>query len=162
MKSSNGYVIGYTAANEWLEYTVNVKQAGKYSYEATASSGADGSAFTIGLNQNGSIKSLAKVNVAKTANNSWDTYKTFSGTLSTPLEEGQQILRITINGAYCNIDKIKFECTEPSTGIQTLMSTASHQASAVYDLYGRKVSTMAEWQSLPHVLYIVEGKKIMR
>ena len=162
VKSSNGYVIGYTAANEWLEYTVNVKQAGKYSYEATASSGADGSAFTIGLNQNGSIKSLAKVNVAKTANNSWDTYKTFSGTLSTPLEEGQQILRITINGAYCNIDKIKFECTEPSTGIQTLTSTASHQASAIYDLYGRKVSTMAEWQSLPHGLYIVEGKKIMR
>ena len=35
---NGGYGIGYTQADEWLEYTVNVTEAGTYSYEATVSS----------------------------------------------------------------------------------------------------------------------------
>ena len=160
VKSGNRYVLGYTVADEWTEYTVNVTQAGKYSYEATVSSGTTGSGFTIGLKNGSSITSLAKVNVPKTADNSWDTYTTVKGNLSTALKEGQQILRFTINGANCNIDKVKFECTEPADGIMT--QTAAPTNATVYNLYGVPVGTTAGWQSLPQGLYIVNGRKVKK
>jgi hypothetical protein len=160
VKSGNRYVLGYTVADEWTEYTVNVTQAGKYSYEATVSSGTTGSGFTIGLKNGSSITSLAKVNVPKTADNSWDTYTTVKGNLSTALKEGQQILRFTINGANCNIDKVKFECTEPADGIMT--QTAAPTNPTVYNLYGVPVGTTAGWQSLPRGLYIVNGRKVKK
>ena len=46
---SGGYAIGYTATGEWLEYTVNVKEAGLYSYDAYVSSGATTSSISLSL-----------------------------------------------------------------------------------------------------------------
>ena len=106
VKGNGGTCLGYTAQGEWLEYTVNVTEAGKYEYEATVSAGNDGAGFTLSLVSDGQVTQLAKVNVPKTADNDWSKYKTVSGKLSKPLEAGKQILRITINGAYANIDKI--------------------------------------------------------
>ena len=161
VKGNGGTALGYTAANEWTEYTVNVTQAGKYAYEATVSSGVTGSGFTIGLKSStGSITSLAKVNVPQTGNNNWDTYKTVKGNLSTALQEGQQIIRFTINGQNCNIDKVKFECTEPVDGI--LVQTAQPTNATVYNIYGVKVGTTSSWQSLPRGIYIVNGRKVTK
>ncbi len=116
---NGGYVIGYTQANEWLEYTVNVTEPGKYSYEAVVSSGADGSAFTLYLNNNGKLTALtSKVTVPNSG--SWDTYRTVKGNLLRQLSEGQQIFRLTITGAYCNIDKLNLICTL-NTGIEEVI-----------------------------------------
>lgn len=101
---NGGYAIGYTAANEWLEYTVKVTTTSRYSFTATVSSGNDNSGFRIGLMKDGKETTLA--NVAVPNGGSWDTYTTKTGTLS--LTEGTNIIRITITGAYCNIDKIAF------------------------------------------------------
>jgi hypothetical protein len=161
VKGNGGTALGYTAANEWTEYTVNVTQAGKYAYEATVSSGVTGSGFTIGLKSStGSITNLAKVNVPQTGNNNWDTYKTVKGNLSTALQEGQQIIRFNINGQNCNIDKVKFECTEPVDGI--LVQTAQPTNATVYNIYGVKVGTTSSWQSLPRGIYIVNGRKVTK
>ena len=108
---NNSHALGYTAVNEWVEYSVNVTEGGKYAYKATVSSGVTGSGFTIGLVEDGKITSLCKVNVPQTGSNNWDTYKTVTGYLSKNLEAGNQILRFTINGANCNIDKVEFICT---------------------------------------------------
>ena len=135
---NNGYCIGYTAADEWLEYTVNVTDPGKYSCEATVSSGNTGSGFTIGLVQNDNVTTLCKINVPQTASNSWDTYKVVKATLLRQLEAGEQTFRITINGAYCNIDKIEFICTE-SSGIEDVEQSTKQNAPA-YNLMGVKVS----------------------
>ncbi len=161
VKGNGGTALGYTAVNEWTEYTVNVTKAGKYAYEATVSSGTTNSAFTIGLKSaTGSVTSLAKVNVPQTASNSWNTYTTVKGNLSKELQEGQQIIRFTINGANCNIDKVKFECTEPVDGIQEQVAAPTN--AAVYNLYGVPMGTTAVWQSLPRGLYIVNGRKVMK
>ena len=131
VKGNGGTVIGYTAANEWLEYTVNVKEAGKYTCEATVSSGVTGSGFTIALRDNGTSVSLAKINVPQTASNSWDTYKVVkSATFSKELTEGQHIIRITINGANCNIDKLNFICSQPS-GVESVIDVTG----ATYKAY---------------------------
>jgi hypothetical protein len=113
VKGNNGYAIGYTETREWLEYTVNVEKAGKYTYEATVSSGVNTSSFRIRLHQGNNFYTLADIAVPQTASNSWNTYKTVKGELSQELKEGEQILRFTITGGSCNIDKVKFIYVEP-------------------------------------------------
>ncbi|MBR0049590.1 MAG: endo-1,4-beta-xylanase [Prevotella sp.] len=140
VKGNGGTAIGYTAANEWLEYTINVTQAGTYSYEATVSSGTTGSGFSIGLNVNGKVTTLAKVSVPQTGNSDWGTYKVVSGELSKDLELGEQILRITITGANCNIDKIELKCTNPA-GIENIVVPAESYGEEwpTFNLSGQKV-----------------------
>jgi hypothetical protein len=106
VNGNNGKVIGYTNTGEWLEYTIDVKQAGYYSYSATVSSGTTGSGFRIGLMKDGKETQLFSVSVPQTGDNSWSTYKTVSGNIKTPLETGKQILRLTITGSSCNIDRV--------------------------------------------------------
>ena len=155
VKGNGGTVIGYTAKDEWLEYTINVTEAGKYAYEATVSSGVTGSSFSIGLVKNGKVTSLGKVTVPQTGNSNWDTYTTVKGNFSTQLAAGEQILRITITGAQCNIDKIDLQCTE-SAGIATLANEPSARNVRTYNLSGLKVDDNY------HGIIIRNGKKVVR
>ncbi|MBR3618570.1 MAG: carbohydrate-binding protein, partial [Bacteroidaceae bacterium] len=82
VKGNNGNAIGYTAKDEWTEYTINVKDPGKYAFEATVSSGASNSGFSIGLVKDGKVTVIGKVNVPKTGDNSWSNYKTVKGNLT--------------------------------------------------------------------------------
>ena len=106
--ANNGYGIGYTATDEWLEYTVNVKEAGNYRFEALVASGLNNTSFSLSLNKNNELSKLTETVVVPNTD-SWNTYTTVAGTLLMPLEEGQQIIRLTITGGYCNIDKIVFK-----------------------------------------------------
>ena len=115
---NNGYALGYTASGEWLEYTVDVQQEGIYSFEAYASKGNDGNAsFTISLVTDGQNTKLATATVTKTDDGQWSAYKKFTGTFSKPLPAGKQILRVTIDGPYINLDKMVLTCKTP-TGIE--------------------------------------------
>lgn len=136
---NGGHAIGYTANGEWLEYTVNVKTPGEYSFTATVSSGNDNSGFSISLVDGSKVTTLANVKVPKDANGSWDNYTTVKGKLSKHLDVGKQIIRITITGAYCNIDKIQFANTL-DTDVEMIIDTDS-QVSESYNLYGIKVDS---------------------
>jgi GH35 family endo-1,4-beta-xylanase len=153
VKGNGGTVIGYTAQGEWLEYTVNVSQAGEYEYEATVSSGNDGAAFSLSVIKDGQMTQLAKVKVPKTGDNDWSKYKTVTGKLSKPLEAGEQTLRITIEGAYANIDKIEIKGTE--TGIRSVKTGDSSQET-VYNLAGQKVNSRYKG------IVIQNGKKVVK
>lgn len=137
VKGNGGTAIGYTAKNEWLEYTIDVQEAGTYQYVATVSSGTTDSGFSIGLYYNGGIITVAKVSVPQTANNNWNKYTTKEGQLSRDLEVGQQILRFTITGASCNIDKVELKCI--TSGIHDITNDITISQDA-YDLFGRKVN----------------------
>ena len=154
VKGNNGTAIGYTVNNEWLEYTVDVKEPGKYAFEATVSSGTTGSGFSIGLVKDGKVTAMGKVNVPQTGNSNWDTYKTVKGNLTKELEAGEQIFRITITGASCNIDKIEFICTM-STGITDVESTPRATTDVIYNLAGQKVD--ANYKGI----VIKNGKKVL-
>ena len=157
MKGNGGVALGYTAQGEWLEYTVDVTEAGEYSYEAVVASGNENSSFTVSLvNDNGKLTQLFKVNVPKTGSD-WSTYVTRKGKLSKSLEKGQQVLRLTIEGPYANIDKLKFTCTNP-TGIEELKNGRIEELNSdYYDLQGRKVE-----QPNRKGVYIKNGKKQLR
>ena len=56
----------------------------------------------------------------------------------------------------------ELKVTSPTpTAIQTIANDIS-ETSNVYNLMGVKVGTKAEWQSLPHGLYIVNGQKVKK
>ena len=152
VNGNGGRALGYTSTGEWVEYTIDVQEAGNYSFKATVSSGVNNSGFSINLNKNGKITKLADIRVPQTGSNSWDTYRVVEGTLSQPLEAGEQILRIVITGSNCNIDKIQF--TNTATGILDINNDAASQKGS-YDLFGRKVNDSYKG------IIIQNGKKII-
>lgn len=138
VKGNNGKAIGYTEADEWMEYTVNVKETGKYTCEAVVSSGVTGSKFIIQRVMGSSKTLLATINVPQTANNDWGTYKSVTQDISTTLSAGEHVLRITIKGKQCNIDKLIFTLKQ-STGIDDIEADG-RQSAPIYNLKGQNVS----------------------
>lgn len=136
-KSGNGgTVMGNTTANAWIEYTVDISQAGKYSYEATVSSAVSDSKFHMALiDSEGNEKTLGTVSVPQTG--SLDTYEVKTAKIRNAIKAGKQTLRVTFTSGNCNIDKINFICTEPS-GI-TDVKTDDVATGASYNLSGQKV-----------------------
>lgn len=136
-KNSDGRVVlGWTAVNEWMEYTVNVKEAGKYTCEAICSSGTTNSGFRVSLADDGKITNLWTISVSQTGNNSWDTYKTFKSSVQKELTEGKHIIRITVTGANCDIDKLELKCVVP-TDIKDV--TTKVKSDVIYNLAGQQV-----------------------
>ncbi len=153
---ADGFALSNANVGDWAEYSVNVTQAGKYSYEATVSSAVSGAKFAMTLiDSDGNEKMLGTVNVPQS-----ESFQVKSGVIRNTINEGQQKLRFTITGDGCNIDKVKFICTSPSTDIQTV-TTATSDA-PVYNLYGVQIGTMANWQGLPQGLYVVNGQKVIK
>lgn len=147
---NNGYVIGYTSqAGEWLEYTVDVKSSGTYSYSATVASGNSGTGFRIGLMKDGVETPLATVSVPNTG--SWNTYQTVNGTLEKGLGTGSHRLRFTITGAYCNIDKVKFDFV---SDVRYVTADDDFANGTRYNLGGQRVNEYRPG------LTIMNGKKV--
>ena len=127
-KGGSGYVVGYGEVGEWMEYTVNVKEAGIYSYDIYYSAPEDNPALQIALNQAGKLTMLTpeKLVLAKTGD--WNSYKTTHGRLLLPLEAGQQILRLSIVGGtdtyVINIDKIDFKHVDLNEEIDLSLASA--------------------------------------
>jgi len=160
VNGNGGKAIGYTEADEWMEYTVNVAEAGKYTCEAVVSSGVTGSKFTVQRKNSSSTTTLFTLEVPQTASNNWNTYKKIAVPTSTTnpapkaiqLPKGEYVLRITIKGKQCNIDKLIFKSV--STGIDDVKSDELTGAS--YNLSGQKVDNGYRG------IVIRNGKKILR
>ena len=149
---NGGYGIGYTATGEWLEYTVDVKEAGNYKYTAYVACGsADGAAFSLDIVKDGNFTNLCHIQVPQTDNGSWNTYKAIEGTFSAPLEKGKQIIRLTIDRPYGNIDKVVIE--KMPTGIDHV--TTDQQTGNAYDLKGQPTDAHHKG------IVIINGKKVV-
>lgn len=113
VKGNNGKAIGYTNTDEWLEYTVNIKEPGYYSYQAVASSGTTGSGFRLSISDDEGLTDITdNISVPKTADNDWSVYTTMTGRTIVPLKAGEQTIRLTITGSNCNVDKVIFNHVE--------------------------------------------------
>ena len=158
ISGNGGSVLGNTTAGEWLEYAVNITEAGKYSYEATVSSAVEGSSFKMTLiESDGTEKTLGTVTVPNTG--SLNTYEVKTGKIRNALKEGKQMLRIDINGGGCNIDKLVFTCTEP-TGI---ISTEAQQSAAETQWFspdGRRLSAPQKGLNLERT--VINGQTVTR
>lgn len=153
---NNGYAIGYTVKGEWMEYTVDVKEAGIYEYEAIASSGIANASFSIGvLDEDNLVVDLTgPIEVPCITQNSWSNYSSIKGRLSKPLKTGKQIIRITITGSYCNIDKVKLKCAI-ADGLDEIVDIES--VYNVYTMTGIPVGRIEGGENLYQRLYDLTG-----
>ena len=133
--NTTGNAIGYTSVGEWLEYSVDVKRAGYYTYTATVSSGTDNSGFRISTIKDGKETTLATVSVPKTGSD-WSTYRAVTGNKNIILEGGKQIIRFTITGRNCNIDKVQFSF---KTDVAYITADDKAQSETRYNLGGTPV-----------------------
>ena len=94
-----GNNVGWTAAGEWLEYTVSISEAALYDFQFLISSLNGGG--IISLNIDGTILQ-SNISIPSTGN--WNTYAPFTSTIVLPA--GTHILRLNVQNIGFNIDKI--------------------------------------------------------
>ncbi|NLB64597.1 MAG: family 43 glycosylhydrolase [Fibrobacter sp.] len=100
--NEGNYVVGWTEVGEWLSYSINVDSTAKYLWEARVSSAMDNSSFKIFVDDKDVSGNIAVPNT-----DSWDSYVTINGTTEN-ISAGKHILKISITGAFVNIDWLKF------------------------------------------------------
>lgn len=128
-----GYVLGWTAKGEWLEYTVDVKYDDEYTFIAKVASGVENSGFSLSIDG----KDIAGGKITAPKGEDWTTYTTVEGETS-KLTAGKHILKLTIESDYINIDYIDFKAKNHiETGIEDIEAEAAQYD--VYTLSGIKI-----------------------
>ncbi len=131
-KKATGYVVGYNQEGEWLEYSVNVKEAGDYTMVASVATDNSTSGFTLSIDGN----SIAEVPLSGT---SWDEFVDVKTKVTLPA--GEHILRMTVTGSWFDVDYFAFsngssQCTEEPCD-PTFVTTKFNagKSPAVYGIY---------------------------
>ncbi len=101
-KDNNNIVLGYTEAGEWLEYTINIKKTGNYSFEISNCSAATSNGQArIEIDGIRAADSFTFI-----PNGNWSKYKEDSFH-NIRLPSGIHILRFYIEKGEYNLDKMK-------------------------------------------------------
>jgi hypothetical protein len=112
--ASNGHVVGWTKAGEWLEYTINVGVSGQYRIEVTVACNLAGGTFHFEVDNSpvGSTQTMPNTG-------SWGTYQAvaISGISMTA---GTRVLKLYMDGANTrgwvgNFDQIRILPEIPQT-----------------------------------------------
>ncbi|MCL4102071.1 carbohydrate-binding protein [Fibrobacter sp. HC4] len=94
------YVVGYTIAGEWLEYTVDVDADGEYPLTIRAAAGGTSGSVQLFVDGKAVTDTVA---IPQTADNKWDVYENVDAGKVT-LTVGEHIIKLAITGSYANID----------------------------------------------------------
>lgn len=107
--TAEGAMVGYISPNEWLEYTVNVAQAGLYSFAFRFASGnaSGGGPFHLELDGQAISSDIA---VPSTSTTSWDVWA-LKTAIDIPLTAGQHVLRVAFSYGEFNLAKMTFART---------------------------------------------------
>ena len=89
-------MVGYNSAGDWLEYTVNVADAGDYDVYASIATENSTSSFSL------SIDGQAVAEKVELSGSSFDEFKDVKTTVTLPA--GKHILRLEVTGAWFDID----------------------------------------------------------
>jgi len=130
VKAGDGRAIGYTAADEWLEYTVNVAEDGEYDIEAYVSNGSGSGTLELSLDG----KALASLAFTGTADD-WNAYEKSTGKAT--LTKGEHVLRITIANDNTNVDYVKFSKEGTTAIAQTVSMNKAAGTAQVFDISGK-------------------------
>ena len=140
---TKGYAVGYTSAGEWMEYTLKVAEAGEYAFVANVATGLEGASFSLSMDG----KAISDTVVVPQGDD-WNTYGLVDGK-TTALEAGEHVLRVTITGAFLNIDWIKFGknkdellSVKPHVRYNLNMDISGSSKLNVFDIRGHHVGTI--------------------
>lgn len=103
LMTTGGYHLGWTAKDEWTEYTVDVLESGMYELEYVLASTKNTGFFHLEIDN---VSITESVNVRSTG--SWEVYETMAGEKGVELEAGTHILKFYVDEAGLNADKVLF------------------------------------------------------
>ena len=139
-KKATGYIVGYNQEGEWLEYSVNVKEAGDYTFFAAVASANATSGFQMSLDGEPITETIT---VPKNdGEENYDDYNKVKANVTLPA--GEHILRFTVMGSWMDVDYFTFvkgknaEDPEPIGGDTTPIADAKFivsDAPAAYGIY---------------------------
>lgn len=162
VKGNNGKAIGYTNTDEWLEYTVNIKEEGYYTYQAVVSSGTTGSGFRLSVSDNDQLTDITdNISVPRTKDSDWSVYTTLTGRTKVPLRAGDQTIRLTITGSNCNIDKISFQHVEINESINlNVTATPSTGTLESSNVFSFTTGSTANDSAISKIRILMNGKQV--
>lgn len=148
-QKATGIIVGYNQEGEWLEYTVNIAEAGDYTMFAAVASANATSGFKLSIDGEDITETIA-VPQASSGEENYDDYNKVSANVTLPA--GEHILRFTVMGDWMDIDYINFVAGananddspigEPSAIAQRVKFNQFNVATFdVFDLKGQKVAS---------------------
>ena len=143
-KKATGYVVGHNQEGEWLEYSVNVKEAGDYTVFASVATSNSTSGFTLSVDG----ESIGEFALSGTSFDDFTLVKT-----NVVLPAGEHILRMTVTGSWFDIDYLHFAkgkdvaSIDEGHGTQSIRAldlqvNASPASYGVFDLTGACVARL--------------------
>ena len=137
-EKETGVVVGYNQAGEWLEYTVNVKEAGDYTMYASVATDNSTAGFKLSIDGD----AVAEVPVS---GSSWDEFTKVKASLTLPA--GEHILRFEVTGDWFDIDYFNFvagkDAPEGTTAITAVkFQNKIEKTYNVFSLTGVKIGTV--------------------
>jgi hypothetical protein len=113
-KKATGVVVGYNNEGDWLEYTINVAEAGEYTFFAAVAAAGSTSSFQMSLDGK-ELTDKISVPAASSGEENYDDYNKVSANVTLPA--GKHILRMDVTGDWFDIDYFTFvkgkDATDP-------------------------------------------------
>ena len=105
--AATGIVVGYNSEGDWLEYTIDVKEAGDYTLYAAVSAAAKGASLQFSADGE-NISEVISVPAATSGEDNYGEYNKVKANV-TFKKAGVQILRMTVVSTWFDIDYFNFE-----------------------------------------------------
>lgn len=113
--SGGGYDVGWMVPGEWLQYSVNVSSAATYTVQFRVASSGGGGAFHLEAN-GGNVTGTLSV----PSTGGWQSWQTVTATAQ--LAAGPQTLRLVVDAAGWNIDRMQLSSGGGSGGGGSIIS----------------------------------------
>lgn len=105
-KKATGYAIGYNDDGNWYEYTVDVAETGAYTMFAAVAAAGSTSSFKLSVDGEDITENIS-VPKASFGEENYDDFNKVKANVR--LDRGTHILRLTVTGAWFDIDYLNFE-----------------------------------------------------
>ncbi len=100
-----GYDVGWTHAGEWMAYTVTVSKTATYQVSFTVASSYDSGKFHLACD---GVDKTGTISVPNTSGfQNWEVVRK-----AIPLDAGQHVLKLVVDGDFFNLDKLVFAETK--------------------------------------------------
>ncbi len=130
----NNRAIGWVANGEWVEYTVDVQQAGRYALDFTTATPDPGRTITASFAQNGTVyRTSGAVSVPNT--NSYATFATGQA-VQLDLNAGLQVIRLTFNGGPFDLQSFRLA----QTSVAPAAASLAVQDGFVFDAFAARLA----------------------
>ena len=134
---ATGVIVGYNQTGDWLEYTVDIADAGDYTMTASVATESETASFKLSIDG----KSIAEVPVS---GSSWDDFKDVTADVTLPA--GKHVLRMDVTAEYFDVDFFDFKKKgEVAIRQNVRMETPVLADYDVFDMNGVRLGRMSAY-----------------